>query len=224
MAPQAAGGGAAEPSRASLHVVIRAVVVHQDAGLRDEIAGVLADEDVRVVACLDTPEAYADCAPDVVVLAHRPPGTSAVDLCERLRAADPSCPAIVVVAADPRAVLLRRAIQTGATGFVCAGSPPQVLREAIRWASAGRVFLDPACGGLVVELVAKTQKGLPYGLTRAELDVVALLPKGMPNREIANELGISENTVKTHLRHALRKLGVRDRAQAAALVVREGLA
>ena len=227
------GGTGASPSvratvpealRASLHVVSRVVVVHQDPVLRDEVAGVLADEDLRVVALLDTPEAYADYAADVVVLAHRMPGTSAVDACERLRANDGSAPAVVIVAAEPRAVLLRRAIQTGALGFVCAGSPPHVLREAIRWACAGRVFIDPAAGGMVVDLIAKTRKERPYGLTPAELDVVALLPRGMPNREIANELGISENTVKTHLRHALRKLSVRDRAQAAALVVREGLA
>lgn len=214
----------AEASRVSLHVVTRVVVVHQDPVLRDEVAGVLADEDLRVVAALDGLDSYADYDPDVVVLVHRMPGPSAVEVCERLSRLNGAAPAVVIVAADPRAVLLRRAIQTGALGFVCAGSPPHVLRDAVRWAGAGRVYLDPAAGPMVVELVAKTQKPRPYGLTPAELDVVALLPKGMSNREIANELGISENTVKTHLRHALRKLGVRDRAQAAALVVREGLA
>jgi DNA-binding NarL/FixJ family response regulator len=219
-----ADGGAPEPARASLHVVTRVVVVHHDPVLRDEVAGVVSDEDLRVVALLDNPETSADYAPDVVVLAHRMPGTSAVEACERLRPTEASAPAVVIVAAEPRAVLLRRAIQTGARGFVCADSPPHVLRDAVRSASAGRVYIDPAAGEMVVELIAKTQKERPYGLTPAELDVVALLPKGMPNREIAHELGISENTVKTHLRHALRKLGVRDRAQAAALVVREALA
>ena len=227
IAPRAAAQSVPDPRTASVATVgtaIRTVVVHGDGVLRDEVAGHLAGDDITVVGAVEGADACAGLAPDVVVVAHRLPGTSAVEVCERLHCPDRR-PAVVVVAVAPRAVLLRRVIQAGALGFVVADSPPDVLREAVRTVSTGRPFFDPAVGRLVVELVARTPVDRrPYGLTRAQLDVVALLPKGLRNREIAAELGITENTVKTHLRHALRKLGVRDRAQAAALVVREGLA
>jgi DNA-binding NarL/FixJ family response regulator len=203
---------------------IRTVVLHGDQLLRDEVAGLVADEDIAVVGAVDGVDACADLAPEVVVVAHRLPGTSAIDVCEHL-AGNGHGPRLVVLASAPRAVLLRRVVQAGALGFVVADSPPAVLRDAVRWVSSGRPYFDPALGKQVIELVARTpSNSRPYGLTRAQLDVVTLLPKGLPNREIARELGITENTVKTHLRHALRKLNVRDRAQAAALVVREGLA
>lgn len=211
-------------SRVAVGTAIRTVVVHGDASLREEVAGHLAGDGITVVGAVEGAEACPVLAPDVVVVAHRLPATSAIEVCERLHRNGPG-PAVVVVASAPRAVLLRRVVQAGAFGFVVADSPATVLRDAVRSVSAGRPFFDPALGRLVVELVARTPaERRPYGLTRAQLDVVTLLPKGLRNREIAAELGITENTVKTHLRHALRKLGVRDRAQAAALVVREGLA
>ena len=203
---------------------LRVVVVHGDAFVRDEVAARLAADDLCVAARVETPEECHQYAADAVVAVHRLPGTRAADVCERLNARTFHRPGVVVLAHTPRAVLVRRCVQEGAVGFVCADSPPGVLREAVRWAAAGRVYLDPAVGGLVVELIARTPRDRrPYGLTPAQLDVAALLPKGLTNREIATELGISENTVKTHLRHALRKLEVPNRAQAAALVVREGL-
>ena len=203
---------------------VRTAVVHNDATVRERLVAQLTGAGIDVVGAVATAEASAKLDPDVVVVAHRATGAAAVDICERVRRGTPA-PAVVIVATEPRAVLLRRAVQAGATGFVAADSAPSVLREAVRSVSAGRPFFDPAVGRLVVDLIDRTPSDeRPYGLTRAQLDVVALLPLGLPNRLIAAELGISENTVKTHLRHALRKLGVRDRAQAAALVVREGLA
>jgi DNA-binding NarL/FixJ family response regulator len=209
-----------EPDRAR----VRVGIVHGDSAIRDGVAARLAAEDLTIVALAESPDDLELFRPDVVVVVHRHTGASAIDVCERLRGV-PQGPKIVVLAYAARAVLLRRVIQAGSTGFVDADSPAAVLRDAVRAACSGRAFIDPALGTLVVELIARAPAdSRPYGLTRAQLDVVALLPKGLPNREIAAELGISENTVKTHLRHALRKLNVRDRAQAAALVVREGLA
>lgn len=212
------------PPRASLRAPITVVVVCDDPGLRGHVAGQVTDDDIALLAAVDCADACAGLTPDAVVVPHRPPGTSAIDACERLHRDDG--PVLVVLATSmTRASLLRRVVQAGAKAFVAADSPPALLRDAIRSAVSGRPFFDPVIGHLVVELVARTPtRPHPYGLTPAQLDVVALLPKGLRNREIAAELGITENTVKTHLRHALRKLGVPNRAQAAALVKREGLA
>ncbi|HVF03886.1 MAG TPA: response regulator transcription factor [Frankiaceae bacterium] len=203
------------------------VVLHGDGGTRERLTAQLAGDGIEVVGAVPDVDRCVALTPDVVVVVHSGADTPAVHLCGQVRArlADGPGTEVVVVAREPRAVLLRLAVQAGATGFVDAASPPDVLCAAVRSVAADRPFFDPAVGRLVIDLVGRTpSEQRPYKLTRAQLDVVALLPLGLPNRLIAAELGISENTVKTHLRHALKKLGVRDRAQAAALVVREGLA
>jgi len=216
-------GSASGRNGESARVWVRAVVVEHDAAFRESVTNVLEDEPgIAVVGSVPVLDELADLDHEVVVLGHRTPGSSAVDVCARLRSRTPASP-VVVVASSPRAVLMRRVLRAGASAFVGADCAPEVLREAVRYACAGDYYVDPALGRLVVEIVARADEPRPYGLTPAELDVVALLPRGLMNREIAAELGITENTVKTHLRHALRKLAVRDRAQAAALVVREGL-
>lgn len=209
--------------RASVRAHVSVVVVSDDAVLRTGIAAQVCADDISVLAAVESPDACAGLAPDVVVVPHRLPGTSAIDVCERLHR--PGGPALLVIGTAARALLLRRVVQAGAVGFVAAESPAGLLRDAVRSVACGNPYFDPAVGRLVVDLIARPGPDQrPYGLTRAQLDVVALLPKGLRNREIAAELGITENTVKTHLRHALRKLNVPNRAQAAALVKREGLA
>jgi DNA-binding NarL/FixJ family response regulator len=204
---------------------VRVVVVCDDPKLRHEVATRVVDDEIVLLAAIDCVEAYDGLRPDAVVVPHRLlAAAEAIDVCERLGRTE-EAPALVVVSFAPRALLLRRVVQAGASGFVAAESPAAVLREAVRAAAAGHPYFDPAVGALIVGLIAgRTVAQRPHGLTPAQLDVVALLPKGLRNREIASELGITENTVKTHLRHALRKLGVRNRAQAAALVKKEGLA
>lgn len=219
------GGGHGLPPGFVQPAPVRVLVVDEDAKARDAVSAALrADADIDVVAVVATlDELGASREHDVVVIGHRVPGTSVVALCAKITAADPA-PGVVVVATWPRGVLLRRSLQAGARGFVSADCAPEVLGAAVRALAAGVPYLDTGLGRLVVDLVIGATEPRPYGLTRAEYEVVTLLPRGLMNREIAVELGITENTVKTHLRHALRKLAVRDRAQAAALVVREGLA
>lgn len=203
---------------------VRTLVVDDDPHAREALAGTLAAEtDIEVVASVAAyDEAHALLGPEVVVVGHRAAGLTVAPLATSLRADAP--PGVVVVASWPRAALLRRALQAGARGFVQAECGREVLLAAVRTVAFGEPYVDPSLGRLVLELVVGGEQPRPYHLTRAEYDVVTLLPRGLMNREIAAELGITENTVKTHLRHALRKLAVRDRAQAAALVVREGLA
>jgi DNA-binding NarL/FixJ family response regulator len=207
--------------------VIRVVVVDDHPIVRDGIiAGIAIEPDVSVVAAVGSAEEALDLLKrtpvDVLVLDHSLPGKSGVDACADLQQRR-EAPRVVILSGAPTALLLRRALLAGAVGFVAKDAPPSVLRESIRTVHGGDPYLDQALTRLVFDLVGRGQgKRGPYGLTPSEMDVVVLLPKGLMNREIAAELGITENTVKTHLRHALRKLGVRDRAQAAAIVVKEG--
>ena len=207
--------------------MIRVVVVEDHAVVREGLTESLTVEpDVQVVAAVGTAEEAMEALPraraDVLVVDYALPGMSGVAVCQALGGRS-AAPPVVLLAGNPSGALLRRAFQAGATALVSKDSDAMVLRSAVRAASTGAAFVDPALARLVVDLAGRPAgtRG-PYGLTRAEFDVVCLLPKGLRNREIAEELGIAENTVKTHLRHALKKLGVRDRAQAAAIVVKEG--
>jgi DNA-binding NarL/FixJ family response regulator len=120
---------------------------------------------------------------------------------------------------------LIQAFAAGAKGFVMKESQPAVLRDAVRVVSQGETFTDPRVGAKLVALASRNRRAKgPFGLTIQEMRVVEQLPRGLTNREIGSELGIAEDTVKTHLRHALRKLNARDRVEAAAIALREGLA
>ena len=207
--------------------MIRVLVVDDHPVVREGIAANLTVEpDVVVVGSTGTGEEALDALPrarpDVLVVDCGLPGMSGVQVCNEVQQRRPQ-PPVVLMSGAPSGALMRRALQAGAVGFVSKDCDSAVLRDAVRAAHAGSAFVDPSLARLVVDLAGRPAgtRG-PYGLTRAELDVVALLPKGLRNREIAEELGIAENTVKTHLRHALRKLDVKDRAQAAAIVVKEG--
>ncbi len=207
--------------------MIRVLVVDDHPVVREGITASLSVEpDVVVVAATGTGEEALDALPrarpDVLVVDCGLPGMSGVQVCGELQRRH-THPPVVLMSGTPSGALMRRALQAGAVAFVAKDCASGVLRDAVRAAHAGAAFVDPSLARLVVDLAGRPPgKRGPYGLTRAELDVVALLPKGLRNREIADELGIAENTVKTHLRHALRKLDVRDRAQAAAIVVKEG--
>jgi NarL family two-component system response regulator LiaR len=94
----------------------------------------------------------------------------------------------------------------------------------VRAAHAGEVLLDPVVAARLVEALAVDGPEGPLDrLTPRELDVLRLIGRGLPNKRIAQELSVSEKTVKTHVGHLLAKLGVTDRTQAAVLALHEGL-
>ena len=112
----------------------------------------------------------------------------------------------------------------GARGLVLRSSGANVVRAAIAAITDGGVFVDPAVGGTLVGLVtiaARAESRNP--LTASELRVLSRFPRGMTNAEIAEDLGISVNTVKTHVRHILGKLDSKDRVQATRVANERGL-
>jgi NarL family two-component system response regulator LiaR len=116
------------------------------------------------------------------------------------------------------------AVQAGAAGYLLKDVDPSGLEAAVRLAHEGEALLDPQIAGRVMEEVAHPPAaGDLASLTPREREVLALLGRGMSNRELADTLVVSEKTVKTHVSNILMKLGVHDRTQAALLAVREGL-
>jgi DNA-binding NarL/FixJ family response regulator len=112
------------------------------------------------------------------------------------------------------------ALQAGASGFLLKDAPPETLFEAVRVVAAGDALLAP---GITRRLIAEFARLRPPQhtrpedldtLTRREIEILRLVATGLSNHEIADRLLLSNETVKTHVTHILRKLGLRDRAQA----------
>lgn len=168
--------------------------------------------------------AAARLRPDVVVLDVRLPGATGVEVCQDLATRVPSA-RVVMLTSFPNDGVMMNAFAAGARGFVLKESEPAVIRQAVRTVADGSTFADPKVAGKLVALATRGRRAKgPFDLTLQEMRVLELLPRGLTNHEIGDRLGIGENTVKTHLRNVMRKLGARDRVEAAAIALREGLA
>jgi DNA-binding NarL/FixJ family response regulator len=142
-------------------------------------------------------------------------------LAERVRSlgADSSNGAIVVFSFSDRPQAVRRAMRAGAQGFISKAVPRQQIIDGIKAAARGdRVVLTQRSQHAQID-EALRWPGREIGLTERESELLSLLSTGMTNRELGSHLYVSENTIKTQLRSLYAKLGVRNRAQAAALAV-----
>ena len=161
--------------------------------------------------------------PDVVLMDLVMPRRDGVGAMRELRRRLPSARVIVLTsfADDDR---LLPAVRAGAAGYLLNDADPQEVVRAVRAAHRGEALLDPSVAARLVDAIAEPPGTEPSErLTPREQQVLALIARGLPNKLIARELGISEKTVKTHVGHVLAKLGVTDRTQAALQAVREGL-
>ncbi len=138
---------------------------------------------------------------------------------ERVRSlgADSSNGAIVVFSFSDRPEAVRRAMRAGAQGFISKAVPRQQIIDGIEAAaSGGRVVLTQRSQRAQIDETLRWP-GRDIGLTERESELLSLLPTGMTNRELGSHLYVSENTIKTQLRHLYVKLDVRNRAQAVSL-------
>ncbi|MDQ7844531.1 MAG: response regulator transcription factor [Armatimonadota bacterium] len=158
--------------------------------------------------------------PDVLLMDHHVPGV--LHALRTIR--DHRLPCEVVILANlMHPTEAAQLIHAGASGYVCKDVPPRVLvdvlRSVCRKAEPRRSEAAPRP---VPEIAALTRRGKPgiHGLTARELDIIAELANGATDQEIAERLHVGEGTVKTHIRHILHKLGVRNRTAAIAYALR----
>lgn len=209
--------------------MIRVLIVDGQPVVREGLISILAS-DPGLVVCGQAgtaPEAVAEAvrlSPHVVVLDGRIPGATGVELCAELAARAPSA-RVVMLTSFPNDGVMVNAFSAGARGFVLKESDPAVIRQAVRSVAEGVTFADPKVADKLVALATRGRRAKgPFDLTLQEMRVLELLPRGLTNHEIGDRLGIGENTVKTHLRNLMRKLNARDRVEATAIALREGLA
>jgi two-component system, NarL family, response regulator LiaR len=160
--------------------------------------------------------------PDVVVMDLRMPGgMDGVEATRRVRALSPHTQVVVLTAHTDDARVVG-ALRAGAIGYVRKDADPQVFLAAVRGAARGRSVLDPAVAGSVLQDLAQGA-GLTEPLSERETEVLHQLAHGRTNREIADALHISEDTVKTHVGNILSKLQLAHRTQAVIYALKQGL-
>ncbi len=164
----------------------------------------------------DAVQKFREHQPDVILLDLRLPDMSGIDTMITIRNEFPEARAIILTTFEGD-VEIQRALEAGARAYVLKSMPPKELVEVIRKVHAGKKPIPPQIAAQLAE---------HYGdesLTAREIDVLRQIAGGNRNRDIAEKLFISEETVKVHIKHVMEKLGASDRTQAVAIGVRRGI-
>jgi DNA-binding NarL/FixJ family response regulator len=167
--------------------------------------------------------------PDVVLMDVRMPGVDGIEATRRLLGSEVGERIrVLILTTFDLDEYVYAALRAGASGFLLKDAPPDQLCQAIRVVAAGEALLAPSVTRRLIDEFAQTEpeEGLAVALdslTEREQEVLKLVAQGLSNAEIAAELVVEETTVKTHVRHVLQKLGLRDRVQAVVAAYEAGL-
>jgi DNA-binding NarL/FixJ family response regulator len=199
---------------------IRILIVDDHVMIRLGLIGALSSEPgMEVVGqARDGSEAielHAKLAPDITLMDGILPDMHGVDVTREILTNNPSAK-IILISINETAEDVRRALDAGVRGYVPKSCEQDTITEAIRSVFAGKDFLPPQIARRLAE------RNAVVGLSNREVEVLRLVAKGKANKEIAAELALSGDTVKTHITHLMRKLGAADRAHAVTLAIEQG--
>jgi DNA-binding NarL/FixJ family response regulator len=199
------------------HPIARAGVSGLVAGTEIEVSG-------EVATCNDAVRQALRTEPDVVLLDVRMPESDGFQALQQIKEKKPNLPVLMFSVSDSL-MEINRAHELGAAGFIPKGAGQEAFLTAVRKAAAGksawtrqqlrRLRSSSTCDGLVTDNTVS--------LTPREREVLAKIVQGLVNEDIGGELGIDVETVKQHVKHILKKLGVVDRTQVAVWAVRNGM-
>jgi DNA-binding NarL/FixJ family response regulator len=159
---------------------------------------------------------FEQTKPDVTILGLRLPDSCAVDEIENYLKENKRAK-IIVLADHAGDAEISRSLKNGAFGYVCQDVSATDLVKAIRMVHAGKKYLQTEVANILGENFGREE------LTKTERKILQAIVAGKANKEIAFDLNVSENTVKTHVKNVFEKLGVSDRTSAATLAIRRGL-
>jgi len=200
---------------------IRVFSVDDHPLLREGIAALVNNQsDMKLIAQASTGaeaiQLFKQQSPDVTLLDLRLPDMSGIDVLIAIRSEFPEARVIMLTTFEGD-VEIQRALQAGARGYLLKNMPPSELLDVIRQVHAGKKRIPPEIASQLLEHMSDE------GLTEREIEVLREVADGNRNRDIAEKLFISEETVKVHLKHIMEKLGAADRTQAVAIGLRRGI-
>ncbi len=203
--------------------MIRVLLADDQELVRDGFAMILdAQEDIQIVGeAADGAQAVTlalDLRPDVVLMDIRMPETDGIAATKRLLSRADTKTRVLMLTTFDLDEYVYEAMKAGASGFLLKDVPRSQLIEGVRTVARGDALLSPAITRRLVEQFVRRPRpdGIPpqlAELTERELEVTRLVARGLSNAEIAQQLYLSDATIKTHVAHVLQKLRLRDRIQ-----------
>ncbi|MGH9840817.1 MAG: response regulator [Blastocatellia bacterium] len=200
---------------------IRVLCVDDHPLLREGIAAIINSQpDMELVAEAATGheaiQKFREHQPDATLMDLRLPDMSGIDALIAIRADFPEA-RIIMLTTFEGDIEIQRSLEAGARGYLLKSMPPKELVEGIRQVHAAKKRIPP-------ELAAQLAEHLgDETLTPREIEVLQHIAGGNRNRDIAERLFISEETIKVHIKHIMEKLGATDRTQAVAIAIRRGI-
>lgn len=207
---------------------IRLVVVDDHVLFRRGLIGLLSDmNDFKVDGEAGNGEEalqmIAKHKPDIVLLDINMPGLGGIETLQAMRKTGLTMPVLMLTVSQDENDLVG-AIMAGASGYLLKNAEPETLRKTLLEVAAGKSVLAPEMTAQVFKVMRRIQSSRSNDLVSGrELDVLRCLARGLTTAQIASELYISENTVKTHIRHILEKMEVGNRAEAVAKALQAGM-
>ncbi len=210
---------------------LRVLLVDDHTLFRVGLVGLLEHRGIDVVAAVGSGaeglEKAGELQPDIVLLDMRMPGMTGLELLQKIRQADLHMPVVMLTTSSDERDLVD-SLRNGAQGYLLKDINPDELVRALHDIVGGKTFVAPDLTPVIARVVggqsdAGTETSPFNDLTPREGEILGLLAEGQSNKMIARNLGISDGTVKLHVKAILRKLGVHSRVEAAVLAVEQGL-
>ncbi|WP_033325933.1 response regulator [Promicromonospora sukumoe] len=222
------------PAPADVAHDIRVLIVDDQSMIRAGFEALLnAHEGITVVGTSDDGAGIADVVrrvqPDVVLMDIRMPKVNGLDAARTVMGLPGTPPKVIMLTTFDADEYVFSALRAGASGFLLKDSPPEELTHAVRIVAAGDALLSPrVTRALIADYAARpavpaSAEVTLAGLTDREIDVMKAVAAGRSNAEIATDLHLAEQTVKTHVSRILNKLALRDRTQMVVSAYESGL-
>jgi NarL family two-component system response regulator LiaR len=210
---------------------MKVIICDDQAIVRDGLVMLLKLEpDIEVVGTAgdgaEAVEMVADKRPDLILMDLKMPIMNGVEATRQIRMKYPEVKVLVLTTyADDEWVF--DAIQAGASGYLLKDTAREELIRAVRGTVTGKTYVDPSVAGKVLDQVSSHQTQpatlITDKLTEREIEVLRLVARGLSNADIADQLFLSDGTVRNHVSAILAKLSVSDRTQAAVIAIQHGL-
>jgi DNA-binding NarL/FixJ family response regulator len=210
--------------------VIRILIVDDHEMVREGLKAMLvAEPDFTIVGdaanAEQTLEMIGHLHPDVVLLDIRLPGISGIDLCRTIASQYPQT-AVLMLTTFTDESLVVQCIEAGARGFIVKDIERFDLKRSIRAVVRGEAAIDPKAAVVVLAQLRRAlqmnQEPSPEPLSTQQIVILRLIAQGFSSREIATQLYLSENTVKSYVQEILHRLGVKNRTEAVMVAVKQG--